>query len=52
VNRKKVEDCFYIKTTNEWWASLTHLTSRSPAMMPELKKLFVLAEENDIRIRT
>ncbi len=31
---------------------LTHLTSRSPAMMSELKKLFLLTDENDIRIRT
>ncbi len=30
---------------------LTHLTSRSPAMMSELKKLFLLTDENDIRIR-
>jgi hypothetical protein len=31
---------------------LTHLTSRSPAMMSELRKLFLLTDENDIRIRT
>ena len=31
---------------------LTHLTSRSLAMMSELKKLFLLTDENDIRIRT
>ena len=31
---------------------LTHLTSRSPAMMSELKKLILLTEGNDIRIRT
>ena len=31
---------------------LTHFTSRSPAMMSELRKLFLLTDENDIRIRT
>jgi hypothetical protein len=31
---------------------LTHLTSRSPAMMSELRKLFYPTDENDIRIRT
>jgi hypothetical protein len=31
---------------------LNHLTSRSPTMMSELRKLFLLTEENDIRIRT
>jgi hypothetical protein len=31
---------------------LTHLTSRSPAMMSKLRKLFLLTDENDIRIRT
>ncbi len=31
---------------------LTHITSRSPAMMSELRKLFLLTDENDIRIRT
>ena len=31
---------------------LTHLTSRSPAMMSELRKLFLLTDENDIHIRT
>ena len=31
---------------------LTHLTSRSPAMMSELRKLFLLTDENVIRIRT
>ncbi len=31
---------------------LTHLTSRSPVMMFELRKLFLLTDENDIRIRT
>jgi hypothetical protein len=31
---------------------LTHLTSRSPAMMSELRKLFLLTDEHDIRIRT
>ncbi len=31
---------------------LTHLTSRLPAMMSELRKLFLLTDENDIRIRT
>ena len=30
---------------------LTHLTSRSPAMMSELRKLFYLLDSNDIRIR-
>ncbi len=31
---------------------LTHLTSRLPAMMSELIKLYLLTGENDIRIRT
>jgi hypothetical protein len=31
---------------------LTHLTKRSPAMMSELRKLVLLTDENDIRIRT
>jgi hypothetical protein len=31
---------------------LTHLTSRSPAMMCELRKLFLLIDEFDIKIRT
>ena len=31
---------------------LTHLTSRSPAMMSEFRKLFLLTDENNIRIRT
>ena len=31
---------------------LTHLTSRSPVMMSEVKMLFLLTDENDIRIRT
>jgi hypothetical protein len=31
---------------------LTHLTSRSPAMMSELRKLFLLTDEHDICIRT
>jgi hypothetical protein len=31
---------------------LTHLTSRSPAIISELRKLFLLTDENDIRIRT
>lgn len=30
---------------------LTHLTSRSPAMMAELRKLFFLLDSNDIRLR-
>lgn len=30
---------------------LTHLTSRSPAMMSELRKLFYLLDSNDIRVR-
>ena len=30
----------------------THLTSRSPVMMSELRKLFLFTDENDIRIRT
>ena len=31
---------------------LTHLTSRSPAMMCELRKLLLLIDEFDIKIRT
>ena len=31
---------------------LTHPTSRSPAMMSELRKLFLLIDEHDISIRT
>ncbi len=31
---------------------LTHLTTRSPAMMCELKKLFLLIDEFDIKIKT
>ena len=31
---------------------LTHRTSRSPAMISELRKLFLLTDENDTRIRT
>ena len=31
---------------------LTHLTSRSPTMMSELRKLFLLTDEHDISIRT
>ncbi len=31
---------------------LTHLTSRSQAMMSELRKLFLLTDEHDISIRT
>ncbi len=31
---------------------LTILTSRSPTIMSELRKLFLLTDENDIRIRT
>ena len=31
---------------------LTHLTSRYPAMMCELRKLFLLIDEFDIKIRT
>jgi hypothetical protein len=31
---------------------LTHLTSRSPAMMSELLKLFLLPDESGISIRT
>ncbi len=31
---------------------LTHLTSRSPMMMGELRKLFLLTDENNIKIRT
>ena len=31
---------------------LTHLTSRSPVMMAELRKLFLLTDENNIKIRT
>ncbi len=31
---------------------LTHLTSRSPAMISELRKLFLITNENDIKIRT
>ncbi len=31
---------------------LIHLTSRSPAMMSEIRKFFLLTDENDIRIRT
>ena len=31
---------------------LTHLTSKSPAMMCELRKLFLLIDRNDIKIRT
>ena len=31
---------------------LAHLTSRSPAMMSELRKLSLLTDENDIKIRT
>ena len=31
---------------------LTHLMSRSPAMMSKLKKLFLLKDENEIHIRT
>ncbi len=31
---------------------LTHLTSRSPAMMSDLRKLFLLTDGNAIRIRT
>ncbi len=31
---------------------LTHLTSRSPVMMSELRKLFLLTDENDVTIRT
>ena len=31
---------------------LTHLTSKSPAMMYELRKLFLLVDEFDIKIRT
>ena len=31
---------------------LTNLTSRSTAMMSELRKLFLLTDENDIMIRT
>ena len=31
---------------------LTHITSRSPVMMSELRKLFLLTDENDIMIRT
>ena len=30
---------------------LTHLTSRSPAMMSELGKIFLLTDENEMRIR-
>ena len=31
---------------------LTHLTSHSPSMMSELRKLFLLTDEHDISIRT
>jgi hypothetical protein len=31
---------------------LTHLTSTSRVMMSELRKLFLLTDNNDIRIRT
>ncbi len=31
---------------------LTHLTSRSPVMMAELRKLLLLTDENNIKIRT
>jgi hypothetical protein len=31
---------------------LTHLTSRSPAMMCNLRKLFLLIDKYDIKIRT
>ncbi len=31
---------------------LTHLTSKSPAMMFELRKLFLLIDTYDIKIRT
>ena len=31
---------------------LSHLTSRSPVMMSELRKMFLNTDENDIRIRT
>ena len=31
---------------------LTHLTSRSPTMASALRKLFLLTDENDIKIRT
>ena len=31
---------------------LTHLMSRFPVMMPELRKLFLLTDEHDIKIRT
>ena len=31
---------------------LTHLTSRVPAMMSELRELFLLTDDHDISIRT
>jgi len=31
---------------------LTYLTSRSPAMMSELRNIFLLTDGNDIRMRT
>ena len=31
---------------------LTHMTSRSPMMMSELSKLFLLIDESDIKTRT
>ena len=31
---------------------LTHLTSRSPTMMSDLRKLFLLTDEHDISIKT
>jgi hypothetical protein len=31
---------------------LTHLTSRSPAMMCDLRKFFLLIDEFDIKIKT
>ena len=31
---------------------LTHLTSRSPDMLSELRKLFPLTDEHDISIKT
>jgi len=31
---------------------LTHLTSRSPTMMSELRKPFLLTDEHDISIKT
>ncbi len=31
---------------------LTHLTSKSPAMVCELRKLFLLIDKYDIKIRT